>query len=184
MVDLLLTRPEVDPRRVVLTGRSFGGLTAPRGASGEPRLAAMIADPGQYDIAAGVEQRLGDMFKTVDDPSSDPQWNALLDDPGLKAFFAPRMATHGITSPRLYIGELRKFNNIETAPKITCPSFITDNETDVVSTGQGQVLFDHLTCTKTFRRFTKAEGAEGHCEGMAPIVFWTAAFDWLDDTLV
>jgi hypothetical protein len=25
-----------------------------------------------------------------------------------------------------------------------------------------------------------AEGAEGHCEGMAPIVFWTAAFDWLD----
>ena len=25
-----------------------------------------------------------------------------------------------------------------------------------------------------------AEGADGHCEGMAPIVFWTAAFDWLD----
>ena len=31
-----------------------------------------------------------------------------------------------------------------------------------------------------FRLFTRAEGAEGHCEGMAPIVFWTAAFDWLD----
>ena len=41
--------------------------------------------------------------------------------------------------------------------------------------------YNHLTCPKTFRRFTQAEGAEGHCEGMAPIVFWTAAFDWLAD---
>jgi hypothetical protein len=38
-------------------------------------------------------------------------------------------------------------------------------------------------CPQEFRLFTRAEGAEGHCEGMAPIVFWTAAFDWLDDLL-
>ena len=61
--------------------------------------------------------------------------------------------------------------------------FVTDNETDVVSTGQGQLLYDALTCPKTFRRFTRAEGAEGHCEGMGQIVFWTATFDWLDSTL-
>ena len=61
--------------------------------------------------------------------------------------------------------------------------FVTDNETDTVSVGQGQALFDHLTCPKAFRRFTRPEGAEGHCEGMAPTVFWTAAFDWLDDLL-
>ena len=103
MVDLILTRPEVDPQRIVLTGRSFGGLTAPRGASGEPRLAAMIADPGQYDIGAGVAERFGDLYKTVDDPASDPQWNALLDNPALKAFFAPRMVTHGVSSPREYV---------------------------------------------------------------------------------
>ena len=51
---------------------------------------------------------------------------------------------------------------------IPCPSFVTDNETDLVSTGQGRQLYDDLTCPKTFRRFTRAEGAEGHCEGMAP----------------
>jgi dienelactone hydrolase len=44
----------VDPKRIVLVGRSFGGLLAPRGASGEPRLAAMIVDPGQYDIAGSL----------------------------------------------------------------------------------------------------------------------------------
>ena len=37
--------------------------------------------------------------------------------------------------------------------------------------------------TAEFRLFTRAEGAEGHCEGIAPIVFWTAALDWLDDLL-
>ena len=71
----------------------------------------------------------------------------------------------------------------ELDPSIACPSFVADNETDHVSTGRGRKLYDALTCAKTFRQFTRAEGAEGHCEGMAPIVFWTAAFDWLDTTV-
>ena len=62
-------------------------------------------------------------------------------------------------------------------------TLVTDNETDETSSGQGKVLFDHLTCGKQFRLFTKAEGAEGHCEGLAPIVFWDAAFDWLDSAV-
>jgi hypothetical protein len=52
-----------------------------------------------------------------------------------------------------------------------------------VSTGQGQKLFDAPTGPKEFRRFLQKEGAEGHCKGMAPVVFWTAAFDWLASTL-
>ena len=55
-----------------------------------------------------------------------------------------------------------------------------------VSTSQGRQPFDAVTCPKTLRSFTRAEGAEGaegHCEGMVPIVFWTAAFDWLEATL-
>jgi dienelactone hydrolase len=86
LFDAIAAQPEVDPRHIVLVGRSLGGLLAPRGAAGERRLA-------------------------------------------------------------------------------------------------GKILFDHLTGPKQFRLFTKAEGAEGHCEGMAPIVFWDAAFNWLDSLL-
>jgi dienelactone hydrolase len=50
MFDAVTANPEVDPDRVVLAGRSFGGLIAPRGAAGERRLGAMIVDPGQYDL--------------------------------------------------------------------------------------------------------------------------------------
>ncbi len=183
MVDALVARPDVDSKRVVLVGRSFGGVLAPRGASGEPRLAAMIVDPGQYDMGTAMKAQLGDLASRIDDPTADPQFDALLTIPAVKALFAPRMATHQVTTARAYCAEMLRYTNAETVTRVTCTSYVTDNETDPVSTGQGKVLFDHLTCPKTFRLFTRAEGAEGHCEGMAPIVFWTAAFDWLDSTL-
>jgi hypothetical protein len=93
------------------------------------------------------------------------------------------MVTNGVSTVRAYVGDMRRYTCRDQAPSITCPTFVTDNETDLVSTGQGQDLFDHLTCPKEFRRFVQSEGAEGHCEGMAPMVFWTAAFDWLETTL-
>jgi pimeloyl-ACP methyl ester carboxylesterase len=181
MFDALTRYPQVDAKRIVLVGRSFGGLLAPRAASGEHRLAAMIVDPGQLEIGGALANRLGELVKHLDDPAADDQFESLLTIPALQAFLGPRMVTHGLTSVREYFRDLRRYTNEDTAASIICPSFVTDNETDTVSMGQGKVLFDRLTCDKAFRLFTKAEGAEGHCEGMAPAVFWTAAFDWLDD---
>ena len=60
--------------------------------------------------------------------------------------------------------DLLRYTNAETVTQFSCTTFVTDNETDEVSPGQGKLLFDHLTCPKEFRLFTKAEGAEGHCE--------------------
>ena len=183
MFDLVAGLPEVDARRIVLVGRSFGGLLAPRGAAGTPRLAALIVDPGQYDMAAGVAARLGELWQHVDDPAAKAKFDALLEIPAMRTLLGPRMVTNGVADPQTYFQDMRRYTNAELAASITCPSFVTDNETDLVSTGQGQHLYDAMTCQKAFRRFTRAEGAEGHCEGMAPIVFWTAAFDWLDTTM-
>ena len=126
-------------------------------------------------MGSTIVKRLGDLANHLDDPAADSQFEALLKVPALKSFLAPRLVTHGLTSVRAYFQQLQRYTNEATAASITSPSFVTDNETDTVSVGQGRELFDRLTCPKTFRLFTKAEGAEGHCEGMAPIVFWTAA---------
>ena len=56
MVDRLIEHPGVDGNRIVLVGRSFGGLIAPRGASGEPRLAAMVVDPGQFEMGSALDE--------------------------------------------------------------------------------------------------------------------------------
>jgi hypothetical protein len=113
MVDVVLGCPEVDPKRIVLVGRSFGGLLAPRGASGEPRLAAMIVDPGQYDIAGSLKRRLGDLWESLDDPTAEAQFDSLLENPAMKTLLGPRMATHGIDSPRAYLGDMRRYNCVE-----------------------------------------------------------------------
>ena len=132
MVDALIKHPQVDPSRIVLVGRSFGGLIAPRGASGEHRLAAMIVDPGQLEMGSAVMNRLGDLGQHLDDPAADAQFESLLNVPALRTFLAPRMVTHGLTSVRGYFGDLLRYTNQDTAAAITCPSYVTDNETDTV----------------------------------------------------
>ena len=77
----------------MLVGRSFGGLIAPRGASAEHRLAAMIVDPGQLETGSAVMNRLGDLGRHLDDPAADARFEALLTIPALRTFLAPRMAT-------------------------------------------------------------------------------------------
>ena len=68
---------------------------------------------------------------------------------------------------RAYCAGMRRCHTIETADKITGPSYAADHGKAEVSPGQGKVLFDHLTGPRKCRLFTEAEGAEGHCEGMA-----------------
>ncbi len=142
--------------------------------------AALIVDPGRYDMAAGVAARLGDLWHYVDHPAAKAKFDALLEIPALRTLLGPRMVTNGVADPQGYFQDMRLYTNAGQAAAITCVSLVTDNETGLVSTGQDRQLYDAMTCPKTFRKFTRAEGAEGHCEGMAPIVFWTAAFDWLD----
>ena len=111
MVDALAKHPRVDPRRIVLVGPSFGGLIAPRGASGEHRLAAMIVDPGQLEMGSAVLNRLRELGTHLDDPAADSQFQSLLS-----------VATHGLTSVRAYFRDLLRYTNQETAAAITCPS--------------------------------------------------------------
>jgi dipeptidyl aminopeptidase/acylaminoacyl peptidase len=55
VIDFVLTRPEVDPKRIVLCGWSFGGFLAPRAAAFEKRIAALVSDPGQWDQRDGLK---------------------------------------------------------------------------------------------------------------------------------
>jgi hypothetical protein len=53
------------------------------------------------------------------------------------------MTTHGLDTVRAYFEDMLRYTNADTVTDITCPTFVTDNETDPVSTGQGKVLYDH-----------------------------------------
>jgi pimeloyl-ACP methyl ester carboxylesterase len=75
VVDWTAAQSFADPRRLLLVGRSLGGYLAPRGASAEPRIAALVCDPGQFDFTS----RFRSMF-------SDEDWQKVLDaDPDMDA---------------------------------------------------------------------------------------------------
>ena len=48
-IDLMQTRPEIDPKRIGLNGGSLGGYYAPRAAAFEPRVTACVGNCGPYD---------------------------------------------------------------------------------------------------------------------------------------
>ncbi len=55
-IDYLETRPDVDASRVGLMGVSMGGYYAPRAAAFEPRVKAVIANAGAYNILVNWEK--------------------------------------------------------------------------------------------------------------------------------
>jgi dienelactone hydrolase len=58
-IDTLEQRPDVDARRVGLMGVSLGGYYAPRAAAFEPRVRALIALAGPYDVPAAFDAMPG-----------------------------------------------------------------------------------------------------------------------------
>jgi hypothetical protein len=69
------------------------------------------------------------------------------------------------------------------AEKIACPALICDAANDLYFEGQAKLLFDHLTCPKTFLEFTPEEGADAHCQVGAARLAMGRIYNWLDDTL-
>lgn len=187
----LIAQPGVDPGAVAVIGRSFGGYLGPRAAAFEPRVAALIADPGQYDFAS----RVGIMAKGLSsanpetflakliaaDPELDAELQALLDGSRNVEWYGSRMAAMGATRVGDFIRTQLTFSLDGIAADIRCPTLLTEGEGDFAS--QSQLLYDHLSCEKTLVEFTEAQGAGGHCEGFGATLFEGCVFDWLDDVL-
>src|SRR5829696_2088583 len=192
VADYALSRPEVDSERVALIGWSFGGYLAPRAASGEHRLAACIADPGQWDMIEAmkgmfarfsVSQEIVDLLPDVDPNVLEPYFEAVEASPQLSWTFKQRaLWVHGLDSMMDYLRITPQYRLSNRADKIRCPTLITWAENDPIA-GFAEKLYEALTCPKTLLRFTNAEGAGDHCEMNARTLFHQRAYDWLDGTL-
>ena len=190
VVDFALTLPGIDPARIALAGWSFGGYLAPRAASGEPRIAALIADPGQWDLIGairtqfprfGVSGAVAAAIPDVDERELQSVFAAIRANPQLNWTFVQRgLWVHRVDTLMDYLRACVSFRLSDRVSAITCPTLITMADNDPVAMN-AKHLYDALTCPKTFVRFTAAEGADDHCEGSARSVYFQRAYDWLDD---
>jgi pimeloyl-ACP methyl ester carboxylesterase len=191
MIDYVLTRSEVDPERIALAGWSFGGFLAPRAAAFEKRIAALVADPGQWDQKEGLKalpiplEVLSDldhadptMFASIEQTLSSPNV-----DPMLRWRLIQRLLwVHGKSNLYDLAREISRFEISSFAQHITCPTLITAAEGDSIAKG-ARTLYDALICPKMFVEFTVAEGSGGHCEALSRALYHQRVFDWLDETL-
>jgi alpha-beta hydrolase superfamily lysophospholipase len=192
VVDVALTLPNVDPERIALSGWSLGGYLAPRAASGEHRLAACIADPGQPVLAEafrGMMIKLGappdavaDLGK-LDQGLLDRLWQTITEDRGLRWKIVQRgFWVHGVDSLRDYLRSVEQYTMAGRAELIACPTLLTLAEADPLTAGT-QAFFDALRCPKDLIRFATADGAGDHCEMANRSRLNRSVLDWLDGVL-
>lgn len=185
VIDWLLSQSGVNPEGLALIGRSFAGYLAPRAAAEEPRLAALVCDPGQVEFVSRIVPKMFSEEEWASICSADTELDRVLqqqlDNPRQRAFFAPRMTTFGTRSVGEFLRMQQLFSAEATAHQIKCPTLVTEGEGDFAS--QSGKLFNLLTCEKRLHRFTDAEGAGGHCSGLGATLWEEVVFDWLGEVL-
>jgi pimeloyl-ACP methyl ester carboxylesterase len=192
VVDAALTRPEVDPDRIALTGWSLGGYLALRAATGEHRLAACIADPGLYSIGDGMKGRLQGAgipaaalqhYPNLDEATLAPVAAAIHGNRAQRWAVEQRgFWVHGVDSLADYIRVIAEFTLEGRVDQISCPTLVCAAEADPLSASARKV-FDGLSGPRTFLQFTTEEGAGDHCEMRNRALLNMRVFDWLDETL-
>ncbi len=186
VVDFALTLPFVAPDKIALSGWSLGGFLAPRGASGEPRLAALIADPGTWSPAEGARLLLAKMAPGVDKvtPALLQHIQELIEQnrPLRWRVIQRGFWVHGVDSLEAYARAIEPFTMEGRAERIRCPTLLTCAEDDVLA-ARAPEFFARLQCPKKLLRFTAREGASNHTEAYNRSLINRRVFDWLDDTL-
>ncbi|MFI6324913.1 alpha/beta hydrolase family protein [Nonomuraea sp. NPDC050556] len=175
--------------RVALLGNSMGGVLAPRAAAFEPRIKAVVALDGVYDMGAKVTEAFGgdlDLARTMlASPEVDAVFEQLMaGDPAMRWACTHGMWAMGVPTPREYASALLDYNVRDgVAERITCPTLVCAAEGDLFFAGQPEQLYDHLTCPKTYLSFTAEEGGDAHCQSGAQRLAMARIGDWLEETL-
>lgn len=192
VIDCAVQWPVVDPERIALSGWSLGGHLAPRAASGEHRLAACVADPGQWSIAGsfrplaiklGASPAAAANLGELEEPVLQKLEHFVMADPGLRWKIVQRgYWVHGVDNLRDYLRAIEPFTLDGRVEDIACPTLLTQAQNDPLAAGV-QALFDQLRCPKELLRFTADEGAGEHCESANRSLLNQRVLDWLDGVL-
>lgn len=190
LVDYLLTRKEVDAKRIVLYGISMGGYLAPRAAAYEHRLAACIANGGILDFfdvnTAGFNISREERIKLI--RTQPAELDKLVRQVMLQSLQVHWAMNHGpwvfgVKTAGAYFEKLLAYTLADCAGQIACPTLVIDAEKEHFMAGQARQLYDVLKCPKAMIVFKTDEGADLHCQIGAHLLSNQRIYDWLDETL-
>ena len=184
IVDHLLTRDDVDPRRIALSGVSQAGYWVPRAVSREHRIVAAIVDPGVMRVGDSWTSHLPDVMIQLLDSGDKADFDtfmagAMKDSPATAAELQWRMAPYGTDSYfDAYQAARAMALTADDLAAITCPVLVTAPDHEQFWPGQAQEMHG-LIAGSTLVPFTEAEGADWHCEPAARMLRDERTCDWL-----
>jgi hypothetical protein len=188
IVDWTIARGDVDAAKIALVGWSQAGYWVPRAAAFEHRLAAAVVDPGVVKVNTAWISHFPEPLMRLYRAGEREQFEraiaaATAEDPAMVALGAKRMEPYGTEVTFDVLTELERWDLTGIVERIRCPMLITDPEDEQFWPGQSRQLYKLLRAPKTLMPFSVAEGANWHCEPMAPLLRSHRLLDWLDETL-
>jgi predicted alpha/beta-fold hydrolase len=199
VVNYLQSRPDVDQRRIILSGWSMGGILVSRAAAFEHRLAALICDPGGVNAFAAFPATLRKIANAGSPQVVNRLWRkeVVRTAKGWEAFSLKKrleiFSTKALEQARQgriatdFYGLSRSIMQIrshDVAHRITAPTLVLDYEDEGPYPGQAKKLYDLLTVSKKdLVRMPADVGAQYHDAPMAPQYRNEVVYDWLADTL-
>jgi hypothetical protein len=190
VVDFLQARPEVDKKRIGLTGSSFGGYLTARAAAFEHRLAALVTDPGVtnsfYTWRTGLPKEILELLASGERDVFNKVWTEIPSQlkPDEAFGFRKRAEIYGNVGGYEQMKLAEKFVlTPELTKRIEAPTAVCSPELEQFFPGQAEQLFRWLRPPKELLKFTIAEGAEWHCEPLAPQLRNERVFDWIETHL-
>ncbi|KTD71466.1 MULTISPECIES: alpha/beta hydrolase family protein [Legionella] len=183
VVDFIIERPEIDPQKIFLIGRSFGGYLAARAVTQEKRIAACIVDPGIFDASGNLEAKFNSFKTKAPDLKDVPLEQAITQlmqtDEHLRFMLASRKWRFGAKTIEEMLAKTRDYTLHGLVEQIQCPMLVCDNTLEYITLGQAKKLYDQLQCKKHYILFNETEGTGGHCEPLAPRLFSAKVYAWL-----
>jgi hypothetical protein len=193
IVSWLRRRDDVDRDRITLSGSSFGGELVPRAAAFESRLAAISVDPGVVYAGSTWTDGLGtfpgelEAFEAGNQELFNSNWAGYVSGLSLneRMGLAKRLEIMpGSTMFEKY-GQLVQYTNRSVVSRIRKPMLVINNEIEQFFPGQAKTLYDLLNRSrgKKYVTFTVSEGAQFHCEPMAPQRRNDTVMDFFEDAV-
>jgi len=200
VVDYAVSRSDVDSGRIALWGISLGGYLAPRGAAYEPRISALVADAGTYDVGLNLldgmkkgggptanmtEKELQEWLESDPAVFNNEIRQAMAQATGTRWLYENGMYVFNASSPALFWAKWMDMTMEGSAEKIRCPTLVTAGATDRFDPGmvQAQALYDHLTCDKELIVYSDEYGAGTHCQLGTFAQSFAGKFNWLDEKM-
>jgi alpha-beta hydrolase superfamily lysophospholipase len=186
VVDFVLSRPDVDPKRIAIQGISQGGYWVPRALAFEKRIAAAVADPGVVDVSTSWLDPLPPPLVTLLKAGRKTEFDSFITkglSPANRATLNFRTRPFGFASYFDTYKAVSEYNLRDVAPKIQCPLLITSPVNEAYWPGQSKQLYEMLNCPKKLVEFTEADGADLHCEPKGTGMRDLRVFNWLNQTL-